>query len=344
MDNPVALSIVMPVFNCRDLVAEMIDSILVNDFSDWELLAVDDGSGMETKDLLLSYTEKDARIRWIVRDSLPKGAPACRNIGLREAKGEYIVFFDSDDYITPDCLHTRVESLRKRPDLDFMVFPSGIYVDGSFQPDAPRFLYGYPVYKDDVESFARRTLPYVVWNNIYRKASLDKYGVLWDTQLKSLQDADFNLQSLLAGMKYDYAHCAPNYGYRINTGNSVSKKIVTEEHYRSHLYALEKFYIEVQKHFGHRYDRALYQGVLFVYVMIFGEGIDVSFARKLVQLVRQHSKWYGMMLGWQVECSVFLGHFLSKKRARQLPIACFLAQRSWRELRNNRIIKKMLVE
>lgn len=337
------LTIVMPFYNKKELVAEMIDSILANDFQEWELLAVDDGSEESALLRLKQYESKDSRIRVIQRNEQPKGAQTCRNIGFREAKGEFIVFFDSDDYIAPVCLRNRVEMLREYPDLDFMVFPSGVYMDGTFLKIRKRDIYGYPVYKDDLEAFLDRSLPFIVWNNIYRTESLRKHAILWDTKLLSLQDADFNLQALLAGMKYEYAHCAPDYGYRIDTSNSVSKKIVTEEHYQSHLYALEKFYIETQKHFGHHYDRYLYRGVLCVYVMVFGEGVDKPFAQRLVQLVRTYSKWYGAVLSMQVECSILLGHFLPKKRARQIPILCFLFRRSWREQWKRRKIKKLLV-
>ncbi len=336
------LTIVMPVFNHPELFSVMIDSIIANDFQEWELLAVDDGSEENALQRLGQYESMDVRIRVIQRNEQPKGAQTCRNIGLREAKGEFIVFFDSDDYITPVCLRNRVERLRERPDLDFMVFPSGTYVDDIFLKVGRRDIYGYPLYHDDIKAFARRTLPFIVWNNIYRTSSLRKYDIVWDTRLKSLQDADFNLQALLAGMKYEYVHCVPDYGYRISTTDSVSKKIVVEEHYRSHLYALEKFYIEVQKRFGHRYDRALYQGVLFVYVMVFGEGVNITFANKIVQLVNTHSKWYGMILGAQVKCSMLLGYFLPKKRARQIPVLLYLLRRSWREQRNKRVIAKLL--
>ena len=129
----ITLSIVMPVFNHPNELKQMIDSILANSYSDWELLAVDDGSQAETLSVLREYEILDKRIRLIQRTELPKGAQTCRNIGLREARGKYIIFFDSDDYITPDCLETRVQSLSARKDLDFMVFPSGVVENNVFK-------------------------------------------------------------------------------------------------------------------------------------------------------------------------------------------------------------------
>ena len=109
-----SLSIIMPVFNHHDEVATMIDSILANDFQSWELLAVDDGSEADTLQLLERYAEADSRIKVVRRDRQPKGAQTCRNIGLEMACGEFVIIFDSDDYIAPYCLRQRVEMLQKR--------------------------------------------------------------------------------------------------------------------------------------------------------------------------------------------------------------------------------------
>ena len=84
------VSIVMPVFNhCSD-VATMVDSIISNDFTDWELLAIDDGSDQKTLDLLHEYAAKDKRLKVILRNRAPKGAQTCRNIGMEKAEGDYI--------------------------------------------------------------------------------------------------------------------------------------------------------------------------------------------------------------------------------------------------------------
>ena len=163
-----SLSIIMPVFNHRDEVRTMIDSILANDFNAWELLAVDDGSGEDTLQLLESYAAADSRIRVVMRSRQPKGAQTCRNMGLEMARGEFVIVFDSDDYIAPYCLRQRVEMLQKHPDLDFLVFPSGVFVDERFVTESHPYAFGFRVAEDDVALFASRRLPFIVWNNIYR--------------------------------------------------------------------------------------------------------------------------------------------------------------------------------
>ena len=318
------LSIVMPFYNKKLLTGKMIDSIVANSFTSWELLAIDDGSDQETLDYLDKY-KSHANIIFLHRDAEPKGAQTCRNIGLQHARGEYIVFFDSDDYITPVCLETRVSELARRPDLDFMVFPSATLVDDRFDANAPEYIYGYKVWKDDIKAFARRELPFIVWSNIYRTSSLRKNQLEWDTNLLSLQDADFNLQALLAGLKYDYAQTKADYGYRIFYGSdSVSKNICSKNHFKSNLYASEKFFVSLRKHYGRKYDFAVFQGFLKLYNKIFTDGINKDLARQMAECVSRCNVAYGRWLKMQIATTSMLEHFLPKKRARQLPMLPYL--------------------
>lgn len=318
------VSLIMPFFNNKELVGKMIDSILANTFEDWELLAIDDGSSVETLAYLSHYTA-DSRVKIIKRETTPKGAQTCRNLGMDHAQGQYWMFVDSDDYLTPACIGTRVEWIEKRQDLDFMVFPSAVYINDVFEPHAPENIYGYEVHQDDLRGFARRELPFIVWSNIYRADAIRKARLTWDNRLLSLQDADFNVQAIMAGLRYDYAYVAPDYGYRIfhNTG-SISNKISNPEHFRSNLYASAKFFTTYQEHFGHRYDKYIFEGVLRLYNKVFTNGINRQQAKDMIDMVKQHSRYYGTILAWQVKATMLLEHMLPKKVARQLPMVPYL--------------------
>ena len=329
--NTAELSIVMPFFNKGEMVAEMIESILANDYASWELLAVDDGSSEETIARLRPYSERDERIRIIHREIQPKGAPTCRNMGMEQARGEFIIFFDSDDYITPSCLSTRVRWLRQHPELDFMVFPSAQLIDGTMSESGHR-AYGYPVYSDDIAAFSRKTPPFVVVNNIYRTASLRRHGILWDTRLRSLQDSDFNMQCLLAGMTYDYAIANPDYGYRIEANEgSISKHIASDGHLKSHVYALDKFYKLLREHFGNRYNNDLCMGVLFIYNMVFPEEVDFSIACNMGDIIANHDPFRGRLFRLAVACTRLLNGFMPHRLARAIPMTPYLLWRRYHE-------------
>jgi glycosyltransferase involved in cell wall biosynthesis len=314
----------MPVFNHPDDLKTMLNSILANTYQEWELLAVDDGSNEDTKETLRQYSNQDGRIHFIERNREPKGAQTCRNIGFEQARGEYIVFFDSDDYIAPYCLEQRVREIEAHPEQDFIVFRSGTYYDNTFHQEPNKFNYGYPIYKDDIEAFCSRTLPFIVWNNIYRRASLQKYCIRWDTNLLSLQDSQFNLDCILKGMCYSYAVMPADYGYRIASTASVSKQILSAAHYESNLYALRRFYTLIQDCYGHRYDHALYRGALLIYVKVSRTGLHKDYNQSLANLVRSFSASWGTLLLCQIRLTHFFLKIMPLTPARRLPILNYL--------------------
>ena len=336
------VSLIMPFFNNKELVGKMIDSILANTFEDWELLAIDDGSSVETLAYLSHYTA-DSRVKIIKRETTPKGAQTCRNLGMDHAQGQYWMFVDSDDYLTPACIGTRVEWIEKRQDLDFMVFPSAVYINDVFEPHAPEDIFGYNVHNDDLKGFARRELPFIVWSNIYRADSLRKAHLLWDTKLLSLQDADYNVHAIMAGLRYEYAYVAPDYGYRIrHSQGSISAKICTPEHFKSNLYASVKFFKTYQERFGHKYDRYVYEGVLRLYNRTFSNGINKQYAVEMVRIVKKYNRFYGTIMALQVFSTLFLEKILPKKLARQIPMALYLFTLEKRKKNISKRIKPIL--
>ncbi|MDD7740977.1 MAG: glycosyltransferase family 2 protein [Fusicatenibacter sp.] len=96
------VSIIIPVFNKERYLAATLDSVLEQNFSDYEVVVVNDGSTDESPEIIKSYEEKDSRIRSI---HIPNGGVShARNVGLAAAKGEWIQFLDGDDLIDREYL------------------------------------------------------------------------------------------------------------------------------------------------------------------------------------------------------------------------------------------------
>jgi glycosyltransferase involved in cell wall biosynthesis len=105
-----AVSIILPVFNRLKYLRSAVDSVLGQSFRDWELLIADDGSGPDTRDYLRSLHDGcRIRVLWLTHVGNPA---AVRNAALREAKGDYIAFLDSDDLWLPGKLGTQISRLR----------------------------------------------------------------------------------------------------------------------------------------------------------------------------------------------------------------------------------------
>jgi hypothetical protein len=105
------VSVIIPAYNQGHYLAEAIQSVLNQNYADFEILVVDDGSTDNTADIANSLT--DERVRYIYQDN--KGLSAARNTGIRHAIGKYITYLDSDDMFLPKSLDTLVEALDKNP-------------------------------------------------------------------------------------------------------------------------------------------------------------------------------------------------------------------------------------
>lgn len=118
------VSIIIPTYNRASLIGETLDSVLEQTYPNWECIVVDDGSTDNTEEVVEVFKKKDPRFNFLVRpDNRPKGASACRNFGLFNAKGNYIIFLDSDDLLLNFCLKNRVSKIEENIDNNFWVFP-----------------------------------------------------------------------------------------------------------------------------------------------------------------------------------------------------------------------------
>ena len=108
------ISIIMPAYNAADCIKRGIESCLLQTFSDWELLIVDDGSTDSTAELVHSYCGEDSRIRYLHQDNA--GVSKARNYGLDEARGDYVVFLDADDWLRRDALEILLRLQEANPD------------------------------------------------------------------------------------------------------------------------------------------------------------------------------------------------------------------------------------
>lgn len=106
------ISIVVPVYKVEKHIGACIDSVVKQTREDWELVLVVDDSADGSIDICKTYADKDARIRVIPHEN--KGVSGTRNIGIKNAQGEYIMFLDGDDWLEPDTLESMLAELKKQ--------------------------------------------------------------------------------------------------------------------------------------------------------------------------------------------------------------------------------------
>lgn len=130
------VSIIMPTYNCGRFIAESINSVLAQTYTNWELLIVDDCSADNTAEVVASF--KDQRIHY-QRNERNSGAAVTRNTALRLVKGKYIAFLDSDDLWLPEKLERQIAFIEKNgyafsytnyEEIDDTSKPTGINISG----------------------------------------------------------------------------------------------------------------------------------------------------------------------------------------------------------------------
>ncbi len=204
------ISLIVPVYNTEQYLDECIASILAQQFTDFELLLIDDGSTDGSLPLCQQAACRDSRVRILTQPHA--GVSAARNRGIDAARGEWIGFIDSDDRVEPGYLSAFVERGTLRRDC---LNQQGwkVLCDGTCTPG-----WQYPDICLDADGLRRHIGTYRVINNnapyskLFHKGLLDEHRLRFDTQLAIREDAFFVYQyrslvatvHLLAATSYHY--------------------------------------------------------------------------------------------------------------------------------------------
>ena len=173
------------------------DSVLAQTFEGWEHLIVDDGPDEETAAFVRERAKADQRIRYIMRQSEESGANVCRNLGLSQARSEFVVFLDDDDLLTPDALSRRFETMVRNQDLDFAVFAGEGFCrrPGDFPPTKRL----EP--SDDILRFLSLDCPWLTTGPIWRRTYIEAMGG-FIPDLSSMQDLELHVRALCSRPRY----------------------------------------------------------------------------------------------------------------------------------------------
>jgi glycosyltransferase involved in cell wall biosynthesis len=127
-------SVVIPTYNRASLITATLDSVLAQDRDDFEVVLVDDGSTDDTSEVVRKNYAQDKRVRYIRQANAERGA--ARNRGLREARNEYVVFFDSDDVMHADHLSALAAVIERQAGVNFLATKYEIERDGRSFPSS----------------------------------------------------------------------------------------------------------------------------------------------------------------------------------------------------------------
>lgn len=126
------VSIIIPVYNCGPYLAQCLDSVLAQSYRNLEIILVDDGSTDSSYEICRSYEEKDSRIKLLHKEN--GGQSSARNLGLDKCTGDYIMFIDSDDFVSPLMVEKLYGRITKDGSDLAMCNASYRYEDGRTRP------------------------------------------------------------------------------------------------------------------------------------------------------------------------------------------------------------------
>ena len=200
--NTPKVSVVIPTYNRGDLIGETIQSLQDQDFEDFEVIIVDDGSTDHTATVCEKLALSDQRIHFHSGDNKNRGPGYCRNKGTDLAKGEFLIFLDSDDLFLPGALSERVQAIESDVDLDFIVFIGEFFEKCAGDVGT---LWNMPTHADPLFRFIGEDVPWQTSGPIWRKEFFDKIG-RWDDTIVMGDDQELHTRALMAGAKYRFSH------------------------------------------------------------------------------------------------------------------------------------------
>ena len=236
--NP-SVSIIVPVYNAEKTIRRCSESILHQSCGDFELLVVDDGSPDSSGAICDAYAAGDARVRVFHKEN--GGVSAARNLALEQARGKYIQFLDSDDWITPDATLLLLRAAEEHEaDLvisDFYrvvgerVSVKGDIAEGSVLTQEE---YAAHMMENPADFYYG-----VLWNKLYRRSIVERYRLRMDEEISWCEDFLFNLEYIRCARRF-YALNVPIY-YYVKTKGSLASQISISKTVRMKLTMFEYY-------------------------------------------------------------------------------------------------------
>ena len=219
------VSIIVPVYNAELTIGRCVESILNQDYTDFELLLVDDGSPDNSGAICDAYAARDSRVRVFHQEN--SGVSASRNLALDRAQGTYLQFLDSDDWITPDATSSLVRAAEaNRCDLviaDFYrVIGERVSRKGDIEEDSvlTREEFSAHMMENPADFYYG-----VLWNKLYRRDIVEAHHLRMDPDISWCEDFMFNLEYIRYAERF-YALQVPIY-YYVKTKGSLANQSLT---------------------------------------------------------------------------------------------------------------------
>lgn len=201
-EEEMQFSIIIPVYNVEKFLRKCLDAIVEQKFSDYEVILIDDGSQDKSGEICDVYAEKYEKIT--VYHIENHGVSHARNIGLQMAKGKYIWFIDSDDFIESNALYNICEELKKKQEPDLLVFDANVRDQ---ENNIKQVITCDELRKQNMNFQNDRELIYMntaLWNKIYKRQIISEKQLIFSENITIAEDLLFNYIYILECRNVEY--------------------------------------------------------------------------------------------------------------------------------------------
>ena len=229
MNEEIKVSVIIPVYNVEKYISRCLDSVINQTLKQIEILVINDGTKDNSFEICKQYALKDSRIKLFSKEN--EGLGLTRNYGIKRAKGEYIAFLDSDDFIDLDFYEKLYNDAKKNnTDASFtnikLYTETGEIIQKDVMPfksnvvSSKKFMYNL-LHVEDKKEYGKNYMGMSVWRSIYKKEILDKNNIIFESERKFIsEDIIFNIDFCMASKKISFID--NTYYYYCINGNSLT--------------------------------------------------------------------------------------------------------------------------
>ena len=293
METPI-ISVIVPAYNLENYVAITIESVIAQTFSSWELVLVNDGSRDNTLLVCKNYAKQDKRI--VVCDQPNGGVSKARQTGFLNSRGEFILFLDGDDVLTPDALDTMIR-LQRKYNVDVVV-PTFVKNNKVRRILCSGFLNKDEYFKNTILA----NLPMSTQNRLYRRSVFGCYDDIVERSIVNHEDYLTNIM-YAKNIKSAFVANIPTYIITVRPGSagrtpypvgywmhffSYSRSLFEKEGIPFGIYYvffLEKFYSLIRTNKDFDFD---YNNPIFLTIKEYKDSVPLSFKARIALYVINH--------------------------------------------------------
>lgn len=212
------ISIIIPAYNTEQYIGRCLESIKSQTYSDWEAIIVNDGSKDNTGTICDNYALIDSRFKIIHQKN--EGVVAARENAISCAKGEYLAFVDSDDYIAPNMLK-EMHALAEERNLDITWCSLFEIHQGYMTEEHVKIAEDNDI---NIRNLITSKLPGYLWNKLIRKDFWDKCNIISDRTAVICEDTYISIQLLAGNPKVDAIDKCLYYYVKYNNNSATAKQ------------------------------------------------------------------------------------------------------------------------